>query len=228
MRDNPAIGRLLPFIAICGILLAGCETQDALSSSISVTPDKTNLRKNGTAYVTASGGWNYNWTLDDGSIGQIAVLDSSTASYRATSEGKAQVIYVTAKDATGKDIWGYAIIRQGNDCTVPNVANPFKGQSSGGSSTNKTEALVLSWDKSPPGSMATGEDATVSVKGYSSKANIEWTTTSDSGLSIDGKGTAKGKDSVVVKASKPSTGRGWSISVGETGKSPLTKYIVVE
>ena len=77
-------------------ILAGCETESADKAEISLSPSAATLRaSNPSVSLTASGGWNYNWSLSDTGIGSLSRHTGSSVVYTAKTFGSKTVQTVT-------------------------------------------------------------------------------------------------------------------------------------
>jgi hypothetical protein len=77
---------LAPALLIAGLFLGvGCDT-DSTSSAIDVSPSSVVLKKGQSATFTASGGYEYTWSLDpDDGSGQLNTLKGPTVKYTCLS-----------------------------------------------------------------------------------------------------------------------------------------------
>lgn len=86
----------LAVLFLCG----GCET-DPASTPIRITPSAAALRINQSASFSASGGYDYTWSLSDASLGYLSTRVGPTTVYTSTASGGAdsgslQVLTVTS------------------------------------------------------------------------------------------------------------------------------------
>ena len=65
---------------IIASFLTGCETKSA-SSSVSITPDSTTIIIGQSITFTASGGYEYSWSLENNSWGTLSNLKGSSTVY---------------------------------------------------------------------------------------------------------------------------------------------------
>jgi hypothetical protein len=66
-------------LGVC-LCLSGCEAQSA-NASISVEPSSAVLRMGESVEFTASGGYDYRWSLDDTTIGTLSNTTGPTTTY---------------------------------------------------------------------------------------------------------------------------------------------------
>lgn len=70
------------------ILLGGCETESAASAQITVSPSSARLSaRNPSVTLSASGGWNYTWSLSNSSYGSLSRASGSSVTYTASFFG---------------------------------------------------------------------------------------------------------------------------------------------
>lgn len=75
-------------IGSAALLSTGCETESVSSSSISVSPSSATLTSSApSVQLTASGGWNYRWSISNESYGALDKTSGSTVTYTAYSFG---------------------------------------------------------------------------------------------------------------------------------------------
>ena len=93
---------LVPLFISAGILTAiiGCETEPLSEHSMEITPNSANLMINESVTLTASGGWNYKWSLSDNTAGNLSRLTGQRVIYTATKEGVTQTVTVTGNGST--------------------------------------------------------------------------------------------------------------------------------
>lgn len=96
---------VLSCAAAIAAVFAGCETESASSAQISVSPSSARLSaQNPSVTLSASGGWNYVWSLSNGSYGSLSKASGSSVTYTASyfggegdsSDGVEQVVSVSA------------------------------------------------------------------------------------------------------------------------------------
>ena len=134
---------LLPLFASAGILatIIGCETEALSQHSLEITPNSANLSINESITLTASGGWNYKWSLSDNTAGNLSRLTGQRVVYTATKEGVTQTVSVTGNgEAPG----------------------------SGSSSSNQTASAVFSASATIVQGAASGTELSVSGNTYAS------------------------------------------------------------
>lgn len=99
----PAIRLLIP--ALFGVaLLTSCETMDEDKyQGITVSPTYTKLWLNGSVTLTASGGFNYRWSVEDPSYGSLSSSTGNSVTYTvrklASTGAFVQTITVTGSVA---------------------------------------------------------------------------------------------------------------------------------
>ncbi len=95
---------LLPLFISAGIFATfiGCETEPLSEHSLQISPNSANLALNESITLTASGGWNYKWSLSDTTAGRLSKLVGQSVVYTATKENVTQTVHVTGNgDAPG-------------------------------------------------------------------------------------------------------------------------------
>lgn len=76
----------LGILAAAGALLCGCETEPA-GSPVNITPAYSTIRYGQSIQFTASGGYDYRWTLSDASIGTLSVNTGPSTIYTSLFRG---------------------------------------------------------------------------------------------------------------------------------------------
>jgi len=71
--------------AMACLVLAGCEA-DSVSSRISVTPSSATIRKGQSLTFHAEGGYDYQWSLSDHSLGVLSAATGDSVTYTSIYE----------------------------------------------------------------------------------------------------------------------------------------------
>lgn len=89
---------IVSILLICGaaatFLLTSCETESA-AAIITITPYSAVVKKNQSVAFTASGGYNYKWSLSNTGIGTLNAKYGTTVTYTSRSDSGTNVITVT-------------------------------------------------------------------------------------------------------------------------------------
>lgn len=93
------LGLLL--IVTVSIAIMGCEIESANVNNVSITPSSIGIRKNETVEFTASGGYEYTWSLEEESWGLLSAKTGSKTTYTSrydpgTNNVAVQVLTVTS------------------------------------------------------------------------------------------------------------------------------------
>lgn len=176
--------------AIAAIALCGCETESAGDVSITLTPTYAALEPGQTVVFTATGGWNYKWGISDSALGTLDKYQGGQVVYTCKSSGGTQTVTVTGMSGSGE-----STSYQATATIVPsNNANETSGgsaqdatkqktdgkNSDSDSSNSNTTTSAFKWSTSPSSTMKVGGTQEVSVTGYTSKENVEWSTSASS------------------------------------------------
>jgi len=108
---------LFGLLVAAGLVFTGCEV-DSLDQTIGVTPSAVTLKKGESAQFTASGGYEYTWSLPDSPKGSISSRTGATITYTC--------LYNPGASNTATE--------------TLTVTSTIPGDSTGGSSTNSTTA----------------------------------------------------------------------------------------
>ena len=85
--------------ALITAFLSGCEVNPA-SSKVNITPDSVSMTKGQTQLFTASGGYDYTWSLGNEGMGVLSTRSGSqtkyTSLYTPSSNGADQILYVVS------------------------------------------------------------------------------------------------------------------------------------
>lgn len=74
------------------IFTAGCETDSADEISVSISPNYAKLKAGQSITLTASGGWNYRWSVRPSTAGSLSRTAGDSVVYTAVEEGKTVTI----------------------------------------------------------------------------------------------------------------------------------------
>lgn len=84
-------------LAGCGaasmLLMLSCETESA-ATQITISPYSAVVKKGQSIAFTASGGYNYKWSLSDTGIGSLSAKYGTTVTYKSRSDSGTNVITV--------------------------------------------------------------------------------------------------------------------------------------
>jgi hypothetical protein len=75
------IGACFGLIGAATLLLTSCETESVSNNNLTVTPSSVGLRNGDTAVFTASGGFDYTWSLQTPSWGSLSAVTGPTTTY---------------------------------------------------------------------------------------------------------------------------------------------------
>ncbi len=137
--------------------VSGCESAGE-STNISISPSSASIGLNQSIALTASGGWDYRWSLADGSYGRLSSTSGESVVYTATQIGVTQTVTVTgmtgegtgsSTNGTAKVYTATATIRQGEtdilavsgDSQISVGGDPVILTASGGDGVNYTWSL---------------------------------------------------------------------------------------
>ena len=67
------------------IVATGCETDSASDLSVNISPSGGVLKPGQSVKLTASGGWNYQWVVEDDDLGYLSSKTGSSVIYTAFS-----------------------------------------------------------------------------------------------------------------------------------------------
>jgi len=78
---------LLPvFVLSVALALTGCETESASKNSVSISPSSATLENGQSVQFTATGGYEYSWSLETGTYGTLATRTGTTTVYTSAYE----------------------------------------------------------------------------------------------------------------------------------------------
>lgn len=86
--------------AISLAFLAGCEDEPIAGHAVEINPSYARVRLNQSVTLTASGGWNYRWTLDNRDAGTLSATTGRSVVYTARKEGVTQHVTVTGNGSS--------------------------------------------------------------------------------------------------------------------------------
>jgi hypothetical protein len=66
---------------VATLLQTGCETESVSNNDLTITPSSVGLRNGDTAVFTASGGFDYTWSLQTPSWGSLSAVTGPTTTY---------------------------------------------------------------------------------------------------------------------------------------------------
>lgn len=82
-----AIFQMLAVVA-SAVLIWGCETSSTNEVEVKITPENATVSKAAPSVeLSASGGWQYNWSLSDTKIGKLSRHYGSSVIYTGTTFG---------------------------------------------------------------------------------------------------------------------------------------------
>lgn len=95
---------ILAFLLIVAVTIAitGCEIESASANNVSITPSSVGIREDESVEFTASGGYEYTWSLDEESWGVLSDKTGSKTTYTSrydpgtNTTAKVQVLTVTS------------------------------------------------------------------------------------------------------------------------------------
>lgn len=91
----------MPLILLLAFGLAGCETQSA-SAPVKIEPSTATITEGESVEFTASGGYEYTWSIENPTWGILSSTRGSTITYRSlistvsNTEAKVQTLTVTS------------------------------------------------------------------------------------------------------------------------------------
>ena len=89
-------------LAVFVVSLTSCETE-SVNGSISISPSTVQLEKDESATFTASGGYEYSWTLSDESLGILSSRSGASTTYTSRYDpgsNNASVIQILTVSST--------------------------------------------------------------------------------------------------------------------------------
>ena len=134
------------------LLQTGCETESVSNNDLTITPSSIGLRNGDTAVFTASGGFDYSWSLQNPSWGTLSALTGPTTTYTDRyvpgSNGNASAVQVLTVTSSiqGANSSGTGGSSSSNDTTTATNADVI------GTATAQIEHM--------PTSSATGTNVT--------------------------------------------------------------------
>lgn len=79
--------------------MTGCEDEPLAGHGMTIDPSYAKIGSSGSITLTARGGWNYHWSLGDGSIGSLSRTTGDSVVYTAHGDGK-QTVSVAANSSS--------------------------------------------------------------------------------------------------------------------------------
>jgi len=132
----------LPVVA--GLLFSGCETESVANNDLRISPSSVGLYKDQYADFTASGGYEYTWSLENPTWGVLSSLTGPTTRYTDRydpgSNGNAsvvQVLTVTSVIQSGSSSNGTAVGLSTGTAQIEHLATAAEA-------TNTTAAVSIS------------------------------------------------------------------------------------
>lgn len=71
------------FLPFAFLALSGCETESVSSVTLTISPSHAELAPGESVTFTASGGWDYQWVLEDSAKGYLDKTTGSKVTYTA-------------------------------------------------------------------------------------------------------------------------------------------------
>ena len=71
--------------------MTGCENESVSEHAMSVDPSYSKMGSSGSLTLTAHGGWNYHWSISEGSIGSLSKTTGNSVVYTAHGEGTQKI-----------------------------------------------------------------------------------------------------------------------------------------
>lgn len=130
MRLQLTIGLSCIGAALVGVaLMVACSTESASENNVRITPDNVRLAKGQSQQFTASGGYEYTWSLEGGTLvdewGRLSASRGPTTVYTSTKDastaGTFRVIHVTST-IPGSDTGGTTGTGTGTNTPTPTTA----------------------------------------------------------------------------------------------------------
>lgn len=125
----------------------GCETESASGRVITLSPSYARLEKGNSLTLTATGGWDYRWSLADGSKGFLDRTKGSQVTYTATKDRDTQTVTVRGMFSSDNSSYAesHATIVQGDEdyaatATAPSTTTIATGGSSSGNSSGNSSS----------------------------------------------------------------------------------------
>jgi hypothetical protein len=186
------------FVIVAAVVFSGCETASVSNDDLTITPVSTGLHNGEYADFTASGGFDYTWSLQNPTWGVLSNLTGPTTRYTDRydpgSNGNASTIQVLTLTST---IQGSSSSSNGSSSTnTAPYSNLTTAQiehlptsATGGGTTNTTSAVSIDPTSA---SLAFGSSKTFTASG--GNAPYSWSIDSTNGtLSISGANLEYGK-----------------------------------
>lgn len=85
------------FLPFAFLALSGCETESVSSVTLTISPSHAELAPGESVTFTASGGWDYQWSLETPTAGHLDKSTGSKVTYTATQGGTNETTAVTQK-----------------------------------------------------------------------------------------------------------------------------------
>jgi len=105
MMKQFAVIACLILLAAAGIILTGCETESASENNVSISPSAVSIKLNQSVEFTASGGYDYTWSLSKESWGVLAARAGDkttyTSRYNPGTNSTASVQILTVSSTIG-------------------------------------------------------------------------------------------------------------------------------
>lgn len=79
--------------------MTGCETESTAEHAMHIDPSYAKIGASGSIALKAHGGWNYHWSLSQGSIGSLSKTTGDSVVYTAHGEGT-QTVTVSANTSS--------------------------------------------------------------------------------------------------------------------------------
>jgi VCBS repeat-containing protein len=113
--------RFLASAALLGgmLVLSACEADDAGNAEVTVTPASATVAKGGSVTLTASGWYDYKWSLSTPAIGNLSRTVGDTTVYTSLFAGPAtQIVNVVAGTTSTSGTNGTAVSHTGQAIIV--------------------------------------------------------------------------------------------------------------
>ena len=125
--------------AMALVIAGGCESEKDYESEIAISPVACKIKVNESKVFTATGGENFQWSLQDPALGSISSTAGSTVIYTATSLTGNQILTVTGTNIYGEEkAAANASIQQVDPSAGKSESNSESTQESTSSSTSES------------------------------------------------------------------------------------------